>query len=141
MPSARPSDRSLSPAHRKGRAAEYVRMSTEHQQYSTENQREVIRQYARQRGMIVVRTYADEGKNGLRIDGRDALKQLIEDVENGGADFADILVYDVSAGDVFRMRTRVPITSTSADERRLPCTIAPSNLKTTGVRYQPSSKA
>jgi predicted site-specific integrase-resolvase len=57
------------------RAAEYVRMSTEHQKYSTENQAEVIRQYAGRRGLEVVRTYADEGKSGLRLDGRDALKQ------------------------------------------------------------------
>lgn len=78
------------------RAAEYVRMSTEHQQYSTENQGEVIREYAKQRGMIIVRTYADAGKSGLRIDGRDALKQLIQDVETGSADFSAILVYDVS---------------------------------------------
>ena len=78
------------------RAAEYVRMSTEHQQYSTENQRQVIRQYAGARGMEIVRTYEDAGKSGLRIDGRDALKQLIQTVEKGEADFSAILVYDVS---------------------------------------------
>ena len=77
-------------------AAEYVRMSTEHQQYSTENQRDVIRDYAQRRGMVIVRTYTDAGKSGLRIDGRDALKQLIQDVEAGQADFSAILVYDVS---------------------------------------------
>ena len=71
-------------------------MSTEHQQYSTENQSEVIRQYSENRGMAIVRTYTDAGKSGLRIEGRDALKQLIHDVENGNADFSDILVYDVS---------------------------------------------
>jgi transcriptional regulator with XRE-family HTH domain len=48
------------------RAAEYVRMSTEHQKYSTENQAEAIQQYAVRRGIEVVRTYADEGKSGLR---------------------------------------------------------------------------
>ena len=78
------------------RAAQYVRMSTEHQKYSTENQAEVIRQYAERRGLEIVRTYADEGKSGLRLDGRDALKQLIEDVQCGKADFGTILVYDVS---------------------------------------------
>lgn len=78
------------------RAAEYVRMSTEHQKYSTENQGEAIRQYAARRGVEVVRTYADEGKSGLRLDGRDALKRLIDDVQNGCADFDCILVYDVS---------------------------------------------
>jgi len=76
--------------------AEYVRMSTEHQQYSTQNQQKVIRDYALRRGMSVVRTYIDAGKSGLRLDGRDALKQLIHDVETGQANFQAILVYDVS---------------------------------------------
>ncbi len=78
------------------RAAEYVRMSTEHQQYSTENQADKIREYAARRGIEIVRTYADEGKSGLRIDGRLALQRLIKDVETGVADFQIILVYDVS---------------------------------------------
>lgn len=78
------------------RAAEYVRMSTEHQKYSTENQGDIIRQYAERRGFEIVRTYADAGKSGLRIDGRNALKQLIADVQTGAADFSTILVYDVS---------------------------------------------
>ncbi len=78
------------------RAAEYVRMSTDHQQYSTDNQREKIREYAAKRGMEIVRTYADEGKSGLRIDGRQALQQLIKYVESGLADFQVILAYDVS---------------------------------------------
>src|SRR5712672_3563506 len=46
--------------------------------------------------MNIVRTYADAGKSGLRIDGRDAVKQLLQDVESGKADFNAILVYDVS---------------------------------------------
>lgn len=71
-------------------------MSTEHQKYSTENQADAIRQYAAARGIDIVKTYADEGKSGLSIDGRDALKRLIEDVQNGHADFNAILVYDVS---------------------------------------------
>jgi DNA invertase Pin-like site-specific DNA recombinase len=78
------------------RAAEYVRMSTEHQQYSTSNQRDRILDYAARRGLQIVRTYADEGKSGLRIDGRQALQALIRDVESGAADFQVILVYDVS---------------------------------------------
>ncbi len=80
----------------KFRAAEYVRMSTEHQQYSTENQRDKIREYATHRGIEIVRTYTDAGKSGLRIDGRHSLQQLIKDVETGSADFQLILVYDVS---------------------------------------------
>ena len=78
------------------RAVEYVRMSTEHQQYSTENQSDRIREYAARRGIDIVRTYADAGKSGLRIDGRHSLQKLIRDVESGTADFQVILVYDVS---------------------------------------------
>ncbi|WP_371816743.1 recombinase family protein [Rhizobacter sp. AJA081-3] len=78
------------------RAAQYVRMSTEHQQYSTQNQADKIREYAERRGLQIVRTYADEGKSGLRLDGRQALQQLIKDVETGAADYRVILVYDVS---------------------------------------------
>jgi len=78
------------------RAAEYVRMSTDHQQYSTENQRDKIREYAARRGLDITRTYADEGKSGLRIDGREALQRLIRDVESGNTDFQVILVYDIS---------------------------------------------
>jgi DNA invertase Pin-like site-specific DNA recombinase len=77
-------------------AAEYVRMSTEHQRYSTDNQQSAIKRYAEKRAYKVVRTYADEGKSGLRLDGRDALKQLLRDVESGTAGFNAILVYDVS---------------------------------------------
>lgn len=77
------------------RAAEYVRMSTEHQQYSTQNQADKIREYAERRGIRIIRTYADEGKSGLRIDGREALQALLRDVESGNADFNVILVYDV----------------------------------------------
>jgi DNA invertase Pin-like site-specific DNA recombinase len=47
------------------RAAQYVRMSTEHQQYSTENQEAAIRSYAEARNFVVIPTYADEGKSGL----------------------------------------------------------------------------
>ena len=78
------------------RAAQYVRMSTEHQQYSTHNQADKILEYAERRGIEIVRTYADEGKSGLSIGGRASLQKLIADVESGAADFTLILVYDVS---------------------------------------------
>jgi DNA invertase Pin-like site-specific DNA recombinase len=71
-------------------------MSTEHQQYSTENQSHAIRLYAERRGIEIVRTYADEGRSGLRLAGREALTRLIADVQSGKADFEAILVYDVS---------------------------------------------
>jgi DNA invertase Pin-like site-specific DNA recombinase len=71
-------------------------MSTEHQQYSTENQGDKILEYAVRHGLEIVRTYADEGKSGLNIGGRAGLQQLLADVAAKTTDFEVILVYDVS---------------------------------------------
>jgi DNA invertase Pin-like site-specific DNA recombinase len=78
------------------RAAQYVRMSTEHQKYSTENQADAIAQYAARRGFEIVRTYEDSGKSGLTLGGRQSLQQLIADVRGGRTDYSTILVYDIS---------------------------------------------
>lgn len=77
-------------------AIAYVRMSTDHQQYSTNNQLDVIEKYAADNGITILRTYSDEGKSGLSIRGRDSLEGLIEIVQKGQADFKAILVYDIS---------------------------------------------
>ena len=74
----------------------YVRMSTEHQQYSTENQLDRIKEYAARRQMTLVRVFEDAGKSGLNVRGRESLRRMIEEVEAGRADFKCILVYDVS---------------------------------------------
>jgi DNA invertase Pin-like site-specific DNA recombinase len=71
-------------------------MSTEHQKYSTSNQSEIIARYAAARGLTICQTYTDDGKSGLRLDGREALQRLIDDVQSGKAEFDAILVYDVS---------------------------------------------
>lgn len=76
--------------------AEYVRMSTDHQRYSTENQSEAIHAFAAAHSMRVICTYRDEGKSGLDIGGREALTRLLADVRSGRAEFSAILVYDVS---------------------------------------------
>src|SRR6185437_17089207 len=78
------------------RAAQYVRMSTEHQRYSIENQAAAIAAFAQQNGLTIVHTYRDDGRSGLRIKGRPALAELINDVRSGRAEFDHILVYDVS---------------------------------------------
>ncbi len=84
------------PPQQKIRAVEYVRMSTEHQKYSTQNQSDAIVAYAETRGMQIIRTYSDAGKSGLNIRGRSGLTQLIDDVEAGDPGFEVILVYDIS---------------------------------------------
>ena len=78
------------------RAAQYVRMSTDHQKYSPENQRTAIAAYAAQRGIAIVRSYADEGRSGLTIAGRSGLEDLIQDVLQERVDYNCVLVYDVS---------------------------------------------
>lgn len=76
--------------------AQYVRMSTEHQRYSTENQQLAISEYAALHGMRIVKTYVDAGKSGLNISGRLELQKLLEDVKRKDIEFKAVLVYDVS---------------------------------------------
>lgn len=78
------------------RAAEYVRMSTEHQQYSTDNQAVAIRRFAEDHGYEIVHTYKDDGKSGLNLAGRSGLRSLLADIDAGLTDFKALLVYDVS---------------------------------------------
>jgi DNA invertase Pin-like site-specific DNA recombinase len=76
--------------------AQYVRMSTDAQEFSIANQKAEIRRYADRLGYEVVCTYSDEGKSGLTLKYRPGLKRLLNDVLSGNACFQAILVYDVS---------------------------------------------
>lgn len=77
-------------------AAQYPRMSTEHQRYSLENQRVAIAAYAALRGYTIVETFIDPGKSGLSLNGRKGLKRLLGEVLQGRPRFREILVLDVS---------------------------------------------
>jgi DNA invertase Pin-like site-specific DNA recombinase len=77
-------------------AAQYLRMSTEHQQYSLENQSLAILEYADAHSLEVVRTYSDSARSGLVLRQRTGLQQLLQDVVSGAASYRAILVYDVS---------------------------------------------
>jgi DNA invertase Pin-like site-specific DNA recombinase len=76
-------------------AAQYLRMSTEHQQYSLQNQSTATQKYAEARGFQIVRTYSDAAKSGLVLRHRPGLQQLLRDVV-GTPPYRAILVYDVS---------------------------------------------
>jgi DNA invertase Pin-like site-specific DNA recombinase len=78
------------------RAAQYVRMSTDYQRYSIEDQAVVIATHDEIHKLTIVRTYRDEGESGLKIENRTGLTELIEDVRSDRADFGHILVFDVS---------------------------------------------
>ncbi|QOZ26711.1 recombinase family protein [Bradyrhizobium sp. CCBAU 51753] len=86
----------LPTSDRARRAAQYVRMSTERQRYSVQNQAAVIAAYAHAHGLKIVRTYADEGESGLQIKNRAGIQQLIKDITTGQADYKHLLIYDVS---------------------------------------------
>jgi DNA invertase Pin-like site-specific DNA recombinase len=86
----------LPSSQQSSRAAQYVRMSTDRQRYSIQNQATVIAAYAHAHNLTIVRTYSDEGESGLRIKNRIGLTKLIHDVGTGNASFDWILVYDIS---------------------------------------------
>ena len=78
------------------RAALYLRASSDHQKYSTANQEEALRRYADCKDLRVVATYEDDGRSGLDLDGRPALRQLLQDVLDSDGAFDVVLVLDVS---------------------------------------------
>jgi DNA invertase Pin-like site-specific DNA recombinase len=71
-------------------------MSTEHQQYSLDNQASAIQKYAESHGFAVLRTYCDAARSGLVLKHREGLRQLLKDVVGSTAAYRAILVYDVS---------------------------------------------
>lgn len=91
--------------------AEYLRMSTEHQQYSLENQSAAIRKYADESGFRVIRTYSDAARSGLVLKRRAGLRQLLSDVSSGSVHYRAALVYDVGRWGRFQdiANQRVPL--------------------------------
>ncbi|MNS39308.1 hypothetical protein D3C71_271310 [compost metagenome] len=78
------------------KAAQYVRMSTERQEYSPTFQKTTNEAFAMAQGMRIVRTYEDAGVSGLSLRNREGLKALLADVLSGAGGFTHVLVYDVS---------------------------------------------
>lgn len=78
------------------RAAQYIRMSTDHQQCSPIFQRQAIADYALTHNIRIVRDYEDAGISGLTLRLRPALTQLLVDVVCPTRKFSIVLVYDVS---------------------------------------------
>jgi DNA invertase Pin-like site-specific DNA recombinase len=77
-------------------AAQYLRMSTEHQQYSLVNQAAKISEYAADAGFQIIKTYEDSGRSGLVFRRRPGLLALLSDVVSNARRFRAVLVYDVS---------------------------------------------
>jgi DNA invertase Pin-like site-specific DNA recombinase len=77
-------------------AAQYLRMSTEDQKYSLDNQASAIQKYADLNSFEIVQTYSDTAKSGVVLRNRAALQQLLQDTVGGKNRYRAILVYDVS---------------------------------------------
>ena len=71
-------------------------MSTEHQNFSLENQTLAIQSYAEKRNFHILKTYVDAGRTGVVLKHREGLAQLLRDVLQGDQLYRAILVYDVS---------------------------------------------
>lgn len=78
------------------RVAQYVRMSTDHQDCSISYQVAHNASAAVEMACEIVETFADEGISGLELEPREGLRKLIKRVTDGSARFSSILVYDVS---------------------------------------------
>jgi DNA invertase Pin-like site-specific DNA recombinase len=74
----------------------YVRMSTEHQNYSIENQTAEMEKYALKHNLQVIETYSDGGKSGLIAKNRPELQRLLRDVQEGRNQYSVLLIYDVT---------------------------------------------
>jgi DNA invertase Pin-like site-specific DNA recombinase len=77
-------------------AAQYIRVSSDHQRHSLSAQSAQIAEFAAARGYRIVRSYEDPGRSGLRLQGRAGLQGLLGDVVSGAAGFEAVLVQDVS---------------------------------------------
>jgi len=82
--------------NKRTKAAAYVRMSTEHQKYSPENQMAAINEYAEKHNYDIVEVYTDGGRSGLNISGRPSLQRMLNDVQSRTKPYQAILVLDVT---------------------------------------------
>jgi DNA invertase Pin-like site-specific DNA recombinase len=78
------------------KGAMYIRMSTELQVESPENQERAIRTYATEYGIEIIKTYADLGVSGINTEKREQFQTLIDDVEQGRNAFNIVLYLDES---------------------------------------------
>lgn len=95
------------------KSAIYIRMSTELQVESPENQEREIRAYAEKYGIEIVKVYADLGVSGMTAEKREQFQALLDDVDYGRNSFGIVLYLDDSRwgrfvdsrdADYYRMR-------------------------------------
>lgn len=93
------SGRAYTPAEIKSlrlKGAMYIRMSTELQVESPENQERAIRAYAAEYDIEIIKIYADLGVSGINTEKREQFQALIDDVEQGRNAYNIVLYLDES---------------------------------------------
>ena len=78
------------------KGAIYIRMSTDMQTESPENQEREIRAYAARYGIEIVTVYADLGVSGMTAEKREQFLSMIDDVEEGRNTYNIVLYLDES---------------------------------------------
>jgi DNA invertase Pin-like site-specific DNA recombinase len=78
------------------KAAIYIRMSTDLQTESPENQERQIRAYAERYNIEVVRVYKDLGISGMTAEDRPQFRALIDEVQHSRVEFNIVLYLDES---------------------------------------------
>ena len=78
------------------KGAIYIRMSTEIQTESPENQERQIRVYAAQYGIEIINVYKDLGVSGMTAEKREQFQTMIDDVEQGRNAYNIVLYLDES---------------------------------------------
>ena len=80
------------------RAVAYYRYATKPpQSYTLKIQHDHVRKFAADNGIQIIKEFADKGKSGLSVEGRDDFNEMIHVyVEGGKEDFQYVLVLDVS---------------------------------------------
>ena len=80
------------------RAVAYYRHSAQdRQENSIELQQDQVRKFALEHSITIIREFADRGKTGLCVEGRDAFNEMLHDYVGGDKhEFSLVLVLDVS---------------------------------------------
>ncbi len=78
------------------KGAIYIRMSTELQVESPENQERQLRTYADSYGIEVVKKYADLGVSGMTAEQREQFQTMLDDVESNRNSYSIVLYLDDS---------------------------------------------
>src|SRR3984957_13992228 len=99
-------------------------MSTEHQQYSIENQMRAIEDYASRHTFTIVKRFADYGRSGVKLTGRPALSHLLREVEAVRQNFNTSSSTTSVDGVDSKMLMKAHITNTSARGLISECTTA-----------------